>query len=82
MKHAVTLLLDLDTFNWLETVQKNLQRQRNAPVTVSETVDYVCRSHFIKTARRYTDQQHADKVGDKLRGSKPVGPPTKKLLIT
>lgn len=82
MKHAVTLLLDLDSFNWLETVQKNLQRQRNAPVTVSETVDYICKSHYIKTARRYTDQKHADKVGDSLKGSRAVGPKLTKLHVT
>jgi hypothetical protein len=70
MKHAVTLMLETDSVDWFKIVAANLSRQRKREVTISEAVDYVSKSHWSKTMKRMVDQKHADKVGDRLKGTK------------
>jgi hypothetical protein len=36
MKHKTTLFLETDSIDWCETVRINLERQRNAAVSLSE----------------------------------------------
>jgi|GEM_PF-4586804 len=74
MKHAITLLLSTDAIDWAKTVQKNLARQRNCEVSLSEAFDYISQSHWKKTLKRMIDQKHADKVQDRLKGTKLVRP--------
>lgn len=76
MRQTVSLLLDLDTRNWIDTVRSNLQRQRQQAVTTSEAVEYICKSHYTKKMRQVADQKHADRVGDKLKGSAVIKPPS------
>lgn len=74
MKTVLNVFIELDTYNWLETVRFNLQRQRQKEVSMSETVDYVCTAHYTKKMRLLADQKHADRIGDRLKGSKVVKP--------
>jgi len=74
MKHQVTLFLDTDTIDWAKKVQATLSRQRNREVSQSEAFDYISQSHWKKHIQRLVDQKHADKVQDRLKGSKLIRP--------
>ena len=74
MKHAVSLMLETDSIDWIETVRVNLERQRKAAVSVSEATDYVIQSHWRKRIKQQMDQKHADKVRDRLNGSHLITP--------
>lgn len=74
MKHKITLFLETDSIDWFKTVAANLSRQRKRLVSLSEAVDYVSQSHWKKTIQRMVDQKHADKVQDRLNGSKLIRP--------
>jgi hypothetical protein len=82
MKHAVTLWLETDSVDWFKTVAANLSRQRKREVSLSEAVDYVSQMHWKKTIQRMVDQKHADKVGDRLKGSRLVRPGGKSAAIS
>jgi hypothetical protein len=74
MKHKTILFLETDSIDWCETVRVNLERQRNKAVSQSEAVDYVIQTHWRKKIRQLVDQKHADKVQDRLKGSKLIKP--------
>ncbi len=74
MKTALNVFIELDSYNWLDTVRQNLERQRQKSVSMSEAVDYVITAHFTKKMRQVADQKHADRIGDRLKGSKVVKP--------
>lgn len=78
----IPLFISLDSVSWLETVAKTLSRQRNTVVSTSEAAEYIFRSHYIKSMKKAIDQRHADKVGDKLKGSKLVRPGGASAAIT
>lgn len=74
MKHIVKVILSTDTIDWITVVRANLERQRNTAVTFSDALEYVSQSHWKKTIKRQVDQKHADKVQDRLKGSKLIKP--------
>ena len=64
------LFLELDTLNFLHAIKNNLSRQRNAEQSVSDAVEFIIGMYYKKTIKRLVDQKHADKVGDRLKGSR------------
>jgi hypothetical protein len=74
MKHQITVFLETDSIDWFKVIARNLSRQRNREVTLSEAIDYVSQRHWKKTVQRLADQAHADKVGDRLKGSRLIRP--------
>ena len=74
IKHTIQLILETDTIDWARKVQIGLSRQRNREVTLSEAFDYISQSHWKKHVQRLVDQKHADKVGDRLKGTKLIRP--------
>lgn len=69
MKHVVQLVLETDTIDWLNIVAKNLSRQRNAPVSQSDVVEYLAQRHWNKTLKRLYDEKHLEYQA-KLKGTK------------
>lgn len=72
MKHSITLLLEMDTINWLDTVAKNLSRQRNREVTKSEAADHLIQRHWKKILLREQAKRHELKE-DKAHAKKLLG---------
>jgi hypothetical protein len=82
VKHVIQLVLETDSIDWFKTIAANLSRQRKRDVSLSEAVDYVSQSHWKKTIQKMVDQKHADKVGDRLKGSKLIRPGGKGAAIS
>ncbi len=64
------LFLEMDTLNFLHMLKDNLARQRNAEQSLSDAVEFVCGMYYKKTIKRLVDQKHADRIGDRLKGSR------------
>jgi hypothetical protein len=74
VKHVVQLILETDNIDFAKGVAQQLSRQRKRDVSVSEAVDFIIALYWKKTLKRMADQKFADRVGDKLKGTKLVRP--------
>lgn len=69
------LFLEMDTINFLHAIKDNLARQRNCEQSISDAAEFVCQMYYRKTVKRLVDQRHADRIGDRLKGSRLIKAP-------
>lgn len=60
--HAVPLLLDRDTIEYMDWLGKRLSEQWKRDVSRSEVCRYIFQRHYIKTQKRALDKKHKAKV--------------------
>lgn len=82
VKHIANLILETDNIDFARGVAAQLSRQRNREVSLSEAVDFIISMYWKKTVKRMMDQRHADKIGDRLKGTKLVRPGGQSAAIT
>jgi len=57
MRHAIALMLETDTIDWLDVVAKNLSRQRKTDVSRSEAIEYIILRHWMKIQKRTAEKR-------------------------
>lgn len=62
LRHTMPLMLQADTIDYLNWIKAGLSKQRNAEVSVSETVEYLVQRHWIKMQKLHGEQRHERKV--------------------
>ena len=58
MIHAVTLMLDTDTIDYMDWCAKRLAEQRGKEVTRSDVVKLWREMHLMKQVKRYASTRH------------------------